>query len=103
MAVGLALLLAELGLALRITPPTGPISAVPPWHNQARYVRQELRMNGNLGKVDLRLVFGLEPLGAREGAWRDGGSVSRDDDARQLRPTGMDVCGKATLPATPNP
>lgn len=98
-AVGLALLLAELGLALCVTPPTGPISAVPPWHNQARYVRQELRMNGDLGKVDLRLVFGLEPLDARDGAWRDGGRLSRDDDARQLRPTGLDVCGEATLPA----
>ena len=98
-AVGLALLLAELAFALRVTPPTGPISAVPPWHNQARYVRQELRMNGDLGKVDLRLVFGLEPLDARDGAWRDGGHVSRGADARQLRPTGLDVCGEATLPA----
>ena len=98
-AVGLALLMAELAFALRVTPPTGPISAVPPWHNQARYVRQELRMNGDLGKVDLRLVFGLEPLDARDGAWRDGGHVSRGADARQLRPTGLDVCGEATLPA----
>ena len=37
--------------------------------------RQELRMSGDLGKVDLRVVLGLEPLDARDGAWRDGGQV----------------------------
>ena len=74
-ALGVALLLAELLFARRIAPPTGPIAAVPPSHNQARYVRQELRMSSDLGKLDLRVVLGLEPLDARDGAWRDGGQV----------------------------
>ncbi len=95
---GAALLAAEVGLALRVAPPSGPLSAVPPWHNQAQYVAAELAMNGDLSKVDLRLVLGLEPLAARDGAWRDGGRVSRERDARQLRATGLDACDEGAQP-----
>eukprot|EP00966_Prymnesium_polylepis_P206748 4789485-Prymnesium_polylepis.1 len=80
-AVGGAVAVGFAVLAARVAPPKGVLSPWPTWHNQARYVETELTMAGDLGRVDVRLFWGVQPLAK---AAAEGSRVSRVD--------GFDVC-----------
>ncbi|KAL1523223.1 hypothetical protein AB1Y20_018175 [Prymnesium parvum] len=76
-----------LALAASIEAPHGPLSPWPEWHNQARYMTTELTMAGNLGRIDVRLFWGIEPLAEEpEG----------DAPALLTRTPGFDICSPET-------